>query len=123
MEKVPTPEWADDGDADCFVYVKRMLPRERDAWEVSVSARGDGMSDEDAKVARMANFTASLCAATICNENGDLLFSQDEVKELGEGADGVALKRCYKAATKLNGMDEKELSELEKNSEPARDAS
>lgn len=119
LEKVPTPEWAEEGSPeDCFVFVKRMKPRERDAWEVSVSAKGDGLPKEVAAAARMDNFTASLCAATICDEDGKLLFSSADVAELGE-TDGVALKRCYRHATKLNGMDEKELAELEKNSEAA----
>jgi hypothetical protein len=119
IEKVPTPEWAEEGAAEpCFVYVKRLPPRERDAWEIEVSARGEGLPDEAAKAARMANFTASLCAATICDENGVLLFSQDDVADLGE-VNGVALKRCYRKAAELNGMDEKELKALEKNSEAA----
>lgn len=123
LEKVQTPEWADDGPPEeCFVFVKRMRPRERDAWEISVSKKGDGLPKEVAATARMDNFTASLCAATICDEAGKLLFSAAEVDDLGQ-VDAVALKRCYRAATKLNGMDEKELEELEKNSEAAPDTS
>lgn len=113
---MPTPEWAEEGSTEpCFVYVKRMKPRERDAWEVAVSAKGDGLPKDVAAAARMENFTASLCAATICDETGKLLFSQTDVAELGE-VDAVALKRCYRKATELNGMDDKELADLEKNS-------
>lgn len=123
LEKVPTPGWASpDQSEPCWVYVKEMTARERDAWEVSVSAKGDGLDDDAAKEARMVNFSASLCAATICDESGKLLFSAADVEALGE-IGSSDLKRCYRAATKLNGMDDKELAELEKNSEAAHDTS
>lgn len=99
-----------------------MTAKDRDAWEVSVSNKGEGLDDEEAKAARMTNFSASLCAATICDESGATLFCAADVEALGE-LGSAALKRCYRKATELNGMDDKELAELEKNCEGAPGAS
>ena len=102
---VPVPEW--NGE----VIVRTMSGEERDAWEQSITTkRGDDIQ------VNMANLRARLCSQTIVDEDGELLFSKDDVDLLGQKS-AKALDRIFGIAQKLNGLGKDDIKELAKNSD------
>lgn len=100
-EKVPVPEWGGD------VCVKGMTGTERDAFESSiVSSNGKKTS------VNMVNIRAKLAAQTICDENGERLFTDaDDVKVLGAKS-ATALQRVFEVAQRLSGIGDDAIQEL-----------
>ena len=72
-ELVHIPEWGGD------VYVRGMSGEARDKFEMLI-LQTNGKS----KKANTENFRAKLASMTVCDENGDLLFTEDDVKELAK---------------------------------------
>ena len=52
-----------------------------------------------------------LCAACICDENGNPVFKQEDVKELKK-KNSAALNRVFNAADELNGISSKAIDDL-----------
>lgn len=105
--KVDVPEWGGS------VYVKGMSGTERDAFESSIiEQRGQNYK------ANLTNIRAKLCAQVICDKVGGRLFTDKDIKKLGEKS-ASALQRLFDIAQKLSGLgadDVDELAEeLEKN--------
>ena len=103
-ELVSVPEWGGE------VYVRGLNGSERDAFESSIVAMHGKKSSVD-----MHNIRAKLAAATICGEDGSLMFSEADVAALGKKS-AAALDRIYNAATRLSGISEADVDELAKNS-------
>lgn len=100
-ELVKVPEW--DGE----VYVRTMTGAERDAFEQSLII-SKGKID-------LVNVRAKLCALAICDENGNRLFSDLEIEQLGQKS-AVALDRIFEVTQRLNKIGTEDIEELEKNS-------
>lgn len=107
ITRVPVPEWGGD------VFVRTMGGDARDAWELS-NARLRKAAGGD-NLASMAGIRARLAAAAMCDEQGESLFSVDDVVRLGRKS-GAALDRVFDAARKINGMGDDEVAELGKAS-------
>jgi len=94
------PEWGGT------VFVKGMTGTERDAFEASiVETRGKSTS------VNMRNIRAKLSAYSICDADGKLLFTEKDVKVLGEKS-AAALQRVFNVASELSGISEKDIEEL-----------
>ena len=102
-ELVNIPEWGGD------IYVCTMTGEERDSFEVSIM-------DKKSNKVNFANIRAKLCAKTIRDEEGNLMFTDKDVEKLGKKS-ALALDRVYEVAQRLNGIGKKEIDELTKNSE------
>jgi hypothetical protein len=98
QEKVETPEWGG------HVYVRTMTAGDRTAWEI----QQQGKTRNDIR--------ASLAALTICDEQGNLLFTPEDVGLLNLKS-GKVLSDIFTTAAKLNGILPSDVDELEKNSE------
>jgi hypothetical protein len=98
---VAVPEWAGE------VIVRTMMGIERDAFEQSIAG--------SEKKVNLENIRAKLCAKTIVNEAGQLLFTDDDIAALGAKS-ARALDKIYDIACKLNGIGKDDIKELEKNS-------
>lgn len=96
---VKVPEWGGE------VYVRVMSGTDRDKFESNAIQNGR-LNPE--------NIRAKLAALTICDENGDLIFSDADVEELGKKS-SAALTRVFNAAQKLNLMSDDDVRELTKN--------
>lgn len=107
ITQVLVPEW---GGAVC---VRTLGGDDRDAWELA-NARLREQPGAD-KFSSMAGIRARLCAAAMCDENGERLFTLADVVALGRKS-GVALDRVFDAARALNGMGVEEVTELGKAS-------
>lgn len=91
-EAVECPEW------DVVVHVRVMTGSQRDAYEFSLSTRQ--------KLGQLGdNFRADLLAKTLCDENGQLLFSAEDVAALGE-KNAIVLDRLVRVARRLNKLED-----------------
>lgn len=109
-EVVPVPEW---GGA---VTVRSMTGVDRDAFESSINRiEKDPSTGQDKQVRDLDNFRARLCAATMVNANGKLLFpNPEDVVKLGK-KNSKALDRVMKVAQRLNGIGAEDVEQLVKN--------
>ena len=98
-EVVKVPEWGGE------VLIGTMTGHARDEWEQSLV--------ENKKVS-LQNIRARLVAMTALDEQGNRLFTSDDIEALGKKS-ASALERCVKVAQKLNRLTEAELDDLTKN--------
>jgi len=99
-ELVEFPEWG--GEA----FVRTLTGTERDLFESKIVGKNGGVN--------MENLRARLVSLTLVNEEGDRIFTDDDVKELGRKSSS-ALSRAFNAAQKLNKITDDDVEELVKN--------
>jgi hypothetical protein len=97
VEKVEVPEWGG------FVFVRVMTAGQRDQFEKKFTAD------------RFTDTRAYLCAATISDDRGELLFTLADVAVLTKKS-SAAIDRIFAAAMKINKLSGDDVKELEKNS-------
>ncbi len=98
VERVDVPEWAGHE-----VYVRTM----------------DGLTLEKFQSAKRTDaqaVRAELAAFTVCDKDGVLQFTPEDVPALSKKS-GPALYRIFEAASKLNRLRKEDLEETEKNSD------
>jgi len=109
-KEVKVPEWADPETGADAVLVRELRGRERDEWEASLAVqRGKQM------VPDVANMRAKLVARSVVGADLEPVFSQRDVAALGE-LSAAALNRVFEVASRLSGLDEKDLEEMTGNS-------
>ncbi len=101
-ETVEVREWGGS------VSVRTMTGTERDVFE-------QGIVSKKGEEANLTNIRAKLCAATIVDESGNCIFSSKDIAELGKKS-AAALDRVFTVAQRLNGIGNKDVEELAKNS-------
>lgn len=106
-EAVEVPEWGGS------VYVRALTGTERDSFEESIMDIKQTGKSVSAKVI-LAAMRAKLCARCIVGENGERLFSDEDVEALGEKS-AAALDRVFTVAQKLNAIGEGDIEELKGN--------
>lgn len=103
-EEVAVPEWGG------LVLVRELRGRERDEWEASLAVqRGQQM------VPDVANMRAKLVARSVVGEDGEPVFTQQDVNALGE-LSAAALDRVFEVASRLSGLNPADLEEMQGNS-------
>lgn len=115
-ELVEVPEW---GGA---VYVRALTGAERDAFEqsmVEMRTVRQGRKQETVREMRLQNIRARLCALTICDEEGNRLFTDADVQALGRKS-ASALNRVFQVAQRLSGLTDEDVEELAGNSDEIR---
>jgi hypothetical protein len=100
-EVVKVPEW--NGE----VLVQGLTLAEKDSWADCIIV--DGKAD-------MNGATALLCALCMRDENGERLFSSDDIDAL-DAKSAQALDRVFQVAQRLSGIGQEEIEETVKNSE------
>lgn len=104
-EIVSIPEWGGD------IILKCMTGTERDAFEASVfEQKGKDLQRN------MSNLRAKLLSKCIVDEKGNRLFADKEIEIIGKKSAKV-LDKLYEVSIKLNGIGQKDVEELTKNSE------
>ena len=99
-QEVDVPEWGGS------VRIATMSGYARDRFETSIIDKNGKMNT--------VNIRAKLVAACLVDENGNLLFSEQEVEALGKKS-CMALDRIFGIAQKMNGVGQTELEVLAKN--------
>lgn len=104
VEEVEVPEWGG------VVYVRGLTGAERDAYEQELITWVGTGKNQTAR-ANMSNARAKLAARAICDENGERLFSDGDIKALSAKS-AVALQRVFDLAMRLSGMSEDDVEGL-----------
>ncbi len=99
-ETVHVPEWGGD------VLVRGLDGRGRDSYFASMTVQAGNRQRMDT-----TNATAKLVASCIVTEDGEPLFSMDDVNALGAKS-GAALNRVFDAAQRLSGLSDDDMAEL-----------
>lgn len=94
--EVRVPEWSGS------VFVRPMSAGERERWEGFVT----GETKE--------RIRATLASRTVCDDAGELLFTEADVEALGAKS-GAALTRIFEAALRLNRISKADVEDAEKN--------
>jgi hypothetical protein len=92
------------------VFVREMTAAERDRFEAAHIK------------APFVNLRARLAAATLCDDQGALLFGPGDVEALGLIPARI-LDRVFPVASRLSGLSRSDVEDLEKNSRAAPSAS
>ena len=101
--RVEVPEWGG------HVYVRGMSGLERDRFEAG-SLKGTGRNQQ----LNLANMRARLVAASVCNADGERLFSESDANWLGEKS-AKALNRVFDVAQRLAGLSDQDIEDLAGN--------
>ena len=104
FEDVAVPEWGGT------VRVKSLTGLDRDALEQTM-LEGKG---KDATV-NLANFRAKLCARSMVDEAGRLIFRDLDIVDLGRKS-AAALGRVFDVASRMSGFSQTDIEEITKNS-------
>ena len=102
-EDVQVPEWGGT------VRVRGLTGSERDKYEASVMQR-KGKRYELV----MADARAKLVALTVVDEEGNRLFSDSDVKALGQ-KNAAPLNRIFSTSQRLSGLSNEDIEELTEN--------
>lgn len=108
---VEIPEWKNDDGTPGIVYVRNMSARDRDAVEAEMF--GGDTPNRD-------NMRAKVCARTICDKDGTLLFDVEEVRKLGQKS-AKAIMLIFNEASKLNGLTKDALEQIQGESPGGQD--
>jgi hypothetical protein len=99
-EKVTVPEWGGE------VFVRTMTADERDEYEQErAEARGDDPKQN------LKGVRAALVARTVCDEQGNALFTEEDVDALGKKS-AKAMSRVFNKSAKLNLLTDSDIAEL-----------
>lgn len=104
-EEVAVPEWGGS------VLVRGLTGAQRDKFEASMFELRQGK-----QVLRLNNLRAHLVALSVVDEQGQRLFSEADIAELG-GKSCAALQRIWNVARRLSGLSDSDVEELTKNSD------
>ena len=104
-EEVFIPELNDS------VWVKGMTAAERSKFERTFQTP-DGKSNKR----RTLQVRERLCIASCVDENGAVLFTQDDIDALGRQS-GSVIERIVNVAQRLCGMSDQDVEDMAKNSE------
>lgn len=99
-EPVEVEEWG------LTVWVRTMTGTEKDRWE------GEEISATENKTREGAR--ARLLVRTLVDENGERIFTEADLKALGEKSSS-ALDRCHEVAARLNRVRQADFEFLIKN--------
>ena len=99
-EVVNVPEWGGD------VMVRGMSGLARDKFE-SLIIQSSGKNGK----ANTENFRAKLASMTICDEKGNLIFSEKDITELSNKS-ATALQRVFIVAQRLSAIGHDDVKEL-----------
>lgn len=103
--KIYVPEWGGN------VYLRQIAGYERDSFEASCQER-KGQP-------KLGNFRARFAALVLCDADGKRMFTPAQAVFLGK-KNAKALDRIFDEGSRLNGIGERDVEELEKNSGSAR---
>ena len=101
FEVVDVPEWGPGAQ----VRVSSLSGSERDTFEASITVR----RGTDVTV-NLVNARAKLVVLTVVDDEGNRLFTDDDVFEVGK-KNALALNRLFEVAQRLSGLTEEDVKE------------
>jgi len=101
---VNVPAWGGE------VFVRTMTAIEKDQFEES----NRNHEDDGSTTFNAVGYRARLIQKTVCDENGNLLFTEDDLPALQKKS-GKAIDLVIKVSQELNAITDEDLKALEKN--------
>jgi hypothetical protein len=99
-EVIPVPEWGGS------VRLRSLTGKERDAFEASMTNSPDGK-----RKGSVVNVRARLAALCIVDEIGAVVFSDSDVRALGNKS-AAGLSRVFNKCNEMNGLSEADVAEM-----------
>jgi len=99
IEKVDIPAWGG------YVYVRPLSSRDRDRWESEIALDRNSTFD---------NMRAKLAARSICDEAGELLFTEEDIEALGNKS-AQAMDTIFDRLLSINKIDDQTIGEITGN--------
>jgi hypothetical protein len=107
-----------------YVFVREMTGKDRDNFENSImKARKDSKGNIQGYDQVLENFRSKLAVTTLCDENGDLMFTPRDADKLSECISIAYLEKIVEVSSTLNKITPKDKEDLLKNSDAAPDGS
>jgi hypothetical protein len=108
------------------VFVRQMNGRQKGQFDMTLGhwedfKDGQGIQREQ-YVRTMEDFRGKLAVHTICDKEGSLLLTMDDLSDLVENMSGPDLATISDAAQELNSITEEAREKLAKNSRGGQDA-
>jgi hypothetical protein len=104
----------DDGN---FVYVREMTAHEKNTWEHSLYKTVKGPKGGQDMQMDLSDYNSKLAVCTLCGEDGKLLFSFNEYKQLGQKMSAAKMDKIVEVAQRINGITDEEKENLLTSSE------
>lgn len=125
-EVVHVPEWADPETGDDTVIVKGLSGEERDSYEAACmqqrpahDANGKPIRGRSEMTPNLANVRAKLVVRSVVDEQGERLWTDHQVAEVGQ-LNAAALDRVFEVAARLSRLSDEDVEELGKGSVAAQ---
>lgn len=99
------------------VYVREMTGLEKDVWEKSITKKLPSTDSEKPANYEMEieGFRAKLAVVTVCDEQGNLLFSIKDYGLLNRSMSAINMDKIVEVASRLNAITKKDKEEMLKN--------
>ena len=99
------------------VFVKTLSAEEREEFE-NLFINDDGKRKPQTEITNLRAFLVSL---SVVNENGERVFTTDDVEELNR-KNANCIERIFNVAQRLSALREQDIKALTKNSETTQGA-
>lgn len=112
IQPMDVPEWGGT------IYIKSMSGKERDEFEASIKTYEVTPTGKDKSTTKVdiKGLKVILISLVVCDKEGKLLFTRADVDKLNQKS-AKPLQNVFEKAQELNGLGEKAIKELTKNSE------
>lgn len=110
-KEVKVPEWKDPVTGDDVVLVRAMSGKERSNYLGSITQVRGTRTEPN-----MANLQAKLVARCIVDEQGNRVFTDQDINALGEKS-GAALERVFSVASEISGLTDQSIADAAGKSE------
>jgi len=107
IEYCPVPEW---GNKKGGVYVRSLRGDELDDYQGSMLTK----NGKGKQVVTYDNMRTKLVVKTICDAQGNRLFNDAQIPLLAK-KNAAGLSRVFEVASRLSGLNEKDIKEMEDN--------
>ena len=98
-----------------YVFVRQMTGFERDQWEQTIGSF-QTVGKKTQYVSTLENFRSKLAVNTVCDENGNLLLTPQDVDAFSKSISAEKLERIIEVAQKINRISQEDKEEMTKNS-------
>ena len=112
LERVSVPEWELNGTTE--VCVRRFSARSK----LFLSECVDRAKEQGHRLP--LNWWGLVCALSICDEDGNRLFTDPKDPDVIADMDSEVVDRVYQVAARLNGLSAPSVEAITKNSEPSQ---
>jgi len=98
-----------------WVFVREMTGKERNAFENSIMKQEKDNNGVLQLVQKLDNFRSKLAVCTLCDEEGNLLFTMLDVERLSAAISATMLEEIVKVAQSMNAIVPEVKEEIVKN--------